>query len=590
MISPDIIEEIKFRSDIEEVISSYVVLKPAGSNLNGLCPFHNEKTPSFTVFRASKSFYCFGCGAGGDVITFIMKSENLNYVQALEFLAKRAGIALPQSIEEERSGIKRERLYAMNKDAAKFFHASLNDEKVGLQAREYIYKKRALSKAIVNRFGVGYSPDSFSSLRNHLASLGYTEEEMVTNFLCGISKKTGKAFDIFRGRIMFPIIDVAGNIIGFGGRSMEKNPERKYLNTNDTPIFKKSRNLFALNFAKAHAGERLILCEGFMDVISLHSAGFENAIATLGTAITQEQARIMAKYTNKVVVSYDGDAAGQRATSKALALLNEVGIDARVLKIPNNMDPDDYIRENGENGKSKFKYLLDKSESRFDFRLESILKKYDLAVPDSKIRASAEVCDMLSQIYSSIERDLAITAAAKRLEVSRESLKNDTERAIRANTRTQKNEVKRSIYMKTAGFGDRINTDAVKNKTAATAEESILGLLLLFPEYIVKIKSGTISLSPEDFFTALGRKIFEKLLEITDEAGKYEFGMLGEDFSPDEMGRITELRIRREKLSLNSEDILIDSINKLKGEKELGEDSLSDIEKILARKRKDNEQ
>lgn len=583
MISPEIVEEIKFRSDIEDVIGSYVTLKNAGSNLSGSCPFHNEKTPSFTVFRASKSFYCFGCGAGGDVITFIMKAENLSYAQALEFLAKRAGVTIPLSPEQQREGMRRERLLAMNRDAAKFFHSALNDETTGKIAREYLFEKRGLSKAIVKRFGLGYAPNSFNALGDHLKKLGYTDEEMVANFLCGISKKTGKSFDMFRNRVMFPIIDVSGNVIAFGGRVLDDSTP-KYLNSSDTPVFKKSRNLFALNYAKANADERLILCEGYMDVIALHAAGFENAVATLGTAITSEQARIMAKYTKKVVVSYDSDDAGQRAASKALALLNEVGIEASVLKVIGAKDPDEFIRKNGDKGQAKFKHLLENSESRFDFRLESIIKKYDLAVPDQKIRACNEVCDMLADIYSSVERELACTAAAKRLNVTRESLASDTERAVRRKNRENNREEKRKIMIRTAGFGDRINTDAAKNKAAASAEEAILGLLLIYPEYTVQIKRGEIELCNDDFFTELNKRIFEKITELTDETGRFEFGALGESFTPDEMGRITELRIRREKLSVNSKEILLDSIAKLKNETS-GKDSLSDIEKILARKR-----
>ncbi|MBQ7820853.1 MAG: DNA primase [Clostridia bacterium] len=587
MISPEIVEEIKFRSDIEDVIASYVTLKHAGSNYNGLCPFHNEKTPSFTVFRASKSFYCFGCGAGGDVITFIMKAENLTYVEALEFLAKRAGITIPLSPEQEREGIRREKLLAMNRDAAKFFHMSLNDEKTGATARDYLYKKRGLSKAIINRFGLGYAPNSFNALSDYLRARGYTDEEMAIGFLCGVSKKTGKNFDMFRNRVMFPIIDVSGNVIAFGGRVLDDSVP-KYLNSSDTPVFKKSRNLFALNFAKANASERLILCEGYMDVIALHAAGFENAVATLGTAITPEQSRIMAKYTKKVIVSYDSDEAGQRAASKALSLLHEVGIDGSVLKVVGAKDPDEFIRKNGDKGNIKFKHLLDNSESRFDFRLESILKKYDLAIPDQKLRASTEVCDMLADIYSNVERELACSAAAAKLGVSRESLKTDTERAHRRKNKEAERDTKRKIIMQTAGFGDRINTDAAKNKAASSAEDTILGLMLLYPEYTIKVKKGEIKLTQDDFFTAFNKKIFAKILDLTDETGKFEFGMLGEEFSPDEMGRITELRIRREKLTLNSEDILLDSINKLKNENSsTGE--LSDIEKILARKRADTE-
>ncbi len=585
MISPEIIEEIKFRSDIEDVISSYVTLKRAGSNFNGLCPFHSEKTPSFTVFRASKSFYCFGCGAGGDVITFIMRSENLTYVQAVEFLAKRAGITIPQTPEEEREGIRREKLLAMNRDAARFFHRSLRDEKVGKAAREYIYGKRALPNAIVSRFGLGFAPDSFNALSDHLRGLGYTDDEMVAGFLCGVSKKTGRTFDMFRNRVMFPIIDVSGNIIAFGGRVLDDSTP-KYLNSSDTPVFKKSRNLFALNFAKNNASERLILCEGYMDVIALHSAGFENAVATLGTAITPEQARLMAKYTKNVVVSYDTDEAGQKAATKALTLLNEVGIDGRVLRVIGAKDPDEFIKKNGDAGPAKFRNLLENSASRLDFRLETILKKYDLAKPDDKIRASAEVCTMLADIYSSVEKDLAIAAAAKRLGVSSDSLKADAEKARRRKSREEKRETGRQVYIKTAGFGDRINTDAVKNKTAAAAEETILGLMLLFPEYTVAIKSGRIPLVSEDFFTSFGKKVFELTLESTDETGKFEIGMLGEAFNPDEMGRIIEMRLRRERLKSNGEDILKDAIERLKGEKQSGDGGLDEIQKILEEKRR----
>lgn len=323
-----------------------------------------------------------------------------------------------------------------------------------------------------------------------------------------------------------------------------------------------------------------------MDVIALHSAGFENAVATLGTAITPEQARIMAKYTKKVIVSYDSDEAGRRAASKALSLLNEVGIDGRVLNIIGAKDPDEFIRKNGELGREKFRHLLDNSESRFDFRLEAIIKKYDLVVPDEKVRACAEVCRMLAQIYSEVERELSCTAAATRLSVSRESLLRDTEREMRRQKRERAQHDKRQIINKTAGLGDRINTDAVKNKTAANAEDNIIGMLLLFPEHVLKIKRGDIALVEDDFFTAFNKRVFSKLIELTDETGKLEFGLLGESFTPDEIGRITQLKLRREQLSLNTEDILIDSIEKLKSEN--GGQSLSDIERILAVKRNEN--
>ncbi len=343
MISPEIVEEIKYRCDIEQIISEYVPLKRAGSNLNGRCPFHSERTPSFTVFPSTRSFYCFGCGAGGDVVTFIMKRENLDYVSALELLAARVGIEIPRDSRNEdfNGGVKRERVLAMNREAARYFHACLYDKNVGSAALKYL-TDRGLSGAVIKHFGLGFAPDGFGALTDHLTKLGYTAEEMSAAFLCGISKKTGRPYDYFRNRVIFPIIDVTGNVVAFGGRVMDDSTP-KYLNTSDTPAFKKSRNLFALNYAKGKCADRIILCEGYMDVIALHAHGFENAVATLGTAITPEQARIMAKYTKQVIISYDSDEAGQRAANKAMKLLGEVGLEVKVLRVVGAKDPDEFL-------------------------------------------------------------------------------------------------------------------------------------------------------------------------------------------------------------------------------------------------------
>ena len=295
MIPHSIIEDLKYRCPVEDVIASYVPLKKAGSNLKGLCPFHSEKTPSFTVFTQSQSFYCFGCGAGGDVVSFIMRAENLDYVSALEFLANRCGITLPDERNDFRqTGTTRTRILAMNLEAAKFFRNELFESAEGEAAREYV-RQRQLSGTTVKHFGLGYSPNSFNALRNHLSCAGYTDEEMADAFLCRHSERTGKYFDLFRGRLMFPIIDNSGNIIAFGGRVLDDS-KPKYLNTSDTAAFKKSKNLFALNFARTHCSEQLIVCEGYMDVIAMHAAGFENSVATLGTAITPEHARMLKKY------------------------------------------------------------------------------------------------------------------------------------------------------------------------------------------------------------------------------------------------------------------------------------------------------
>ena len=401
MIPREIIDEILYRSDITDVIGSYVSLKRAGSNMSGLCPFHSEKSPSFTVFPATKSFYCFGCGAGGDVITFIKKAENIDYPSAVEFLAARAGITIPEDKKYVKDGeVSRRRVYDMNLEAAKFFRQCLFDEKIGAPGREYL-AKRKLSGATIKHFGLGFAPDSFNMLTDHLKSKGFSDNELTTAFLCGKSKKTGRCYDYFRGKVMFPVIDVAGNIIAFGGRVLD-NSKPKYINSSDTPGFKKSRNLFALNFAKNCCSEEIILCEGDMDVIALHAAGFENAVATLGTAITPEQARLMAKYTKKVIISYDGDAAGQNATNKAMKLLSEVGLEVRVLTIPDNMDPDDYIKAHGPD---RFKKLLEGGKTGFEFKLNGVLSKFydkfkiDLdnalsSVGEGKVSLAAETTDL----------------------------------------------------------------------------------------------------------------------------------------------------------------------------------------------------
>ncbi len=589
MIPPEIKEEIKYRCDIVDVISGYVPLKRAGSNYNGLCPFHSERTPSFTVFPSTKSFYCFGCGAGGDVVTFMMKRENLDYRSALELLANRAGIALPPDEKNETpvGTVKRERVLNMNREAAKFFHSCLYSP-VGAAGLAYL-TRRGLTGATIKHFGLGFAPDGFGALTDFLQKRGYTAEEMSAAFLCGISKKSGRPFDYFRNRVIFPIIDVTGNVIAFGGRVMDDSVP-KYLNTSDTPAFKKSRNLFALNFAKSSCSERMILCEGYMDVIACHAHGFENAVATLGTAITPDQARIMSKYTKQVVISYDSDEAGQKATAKAMRLLGEVGLDVRVLRIPGAKDPDEFLNKNGSSANEKFRLLLDQSRAGFEFRLESVLSKHDITKVDEKIKAAEELCRIISEVWSESEREVYIGVVSEKLGIPKESLAGDIKRMIRSRDRSEKNEEFGEIVRKTAGFGDRINQDTVKNAAAVSAEENILGIMMLFPENIGAVKSGRIKLSPDDFYSDFNRRVFEEIMERCDGSRLFDYGDLAEDFNPDEMGRITSMIERRRPLTANGEDVLSDMIERLRAEKaqkrfsEAG-DTRSAIEDILARQR-----
>lgn len=577
-IPQNFVEELKYRNKIDDVISSYVNLKRTGSNKTGLCPFHSEKTPSFTVFTNTETFHCFGCGAGGDVITFIMRAENLEYTAALEFLAKRAGMEMPVDNEHKSEMLKRSRILEMNKDAAKFFNQMLYSPEAE-RARAYL-EKRKLSSAAVKRFGLGYAPDSFDALRNHMKRLGYSDAELKEAFLCGKSERTGKFFDYFRGRLIFPIIDNFSNVIAFGGRAINDEVKPKYLNTSDTPVFKKSRNLFALNFARSCADEYIILCEGYMDVIAVNMAGFSNAVATLGTALTSEQARIMAKYTKKVVISYDSDDAGQSAAKRAIPLLSEAGIEVSVLKMKDAKDPDEYIKKFGA---AKFKLLIEGSRGKFDFLCDTVLKKYDISIPDEKVRAAHEICEIIAGFYSDVERSVYISKAAERLSIEEKSIRTDTERIRKKKIREEDGERMRKIISDTSGYTDNINRERVGNTRAAKAEETIIGLILLYPELFSKAVSEEWALCPEDFKTSFGRRVFEALEKL---GGKADIGVLAADFSVDEISRITDMQRKRAELTKNDESVLFDSIKALREEKnETSGDELADAMKILQAKK-----
>lgn len=588
MIAREIIDDIVARNDVESVIGSYVTLKRAGSNLQGLCPFHSEKSPSFTVFPNTQSFYCFGCNAGGGVITFIERAENLDFVGAVEFLAARAGISIPQDGKQPQTGeIPRRRIYDMNLAAAKFFRECLFDPSIGGEGMAYLSQNRGLSGATIKHFGLGFAPNSFNMLHDHMRRLGFTDEELIKGFLCGKSQKNGRAYDYFRNRVMFPIIDTSGNIVAFGGRVMDDS-KPKYLNSSDTPGFKKSRHLFALNFARNHAADTMILCEGYMDVIALHAAGFENAVATLGTAITSEQARIFAKYTKKVVISYDSDEAGQRAANRAMQLLGEVGIDVRVLRVPDAKDPDEYIRRHGAD---KFRRVLEGSRSGFQYKLDAILAKYDLALPEDKIRASNECCVLISGYHTGVEREVYITQVAKHLGLPADVIKNQVENVLRKRIREKKAEEQRQAQATIRNMGDRINPDAIKDVQAAAAEETILGLMLIYPEYRSAAADGSEGLTEEDFFTAFGRRAYEAIVELHRSPEGFSPPMLESQFTPDEVGRLQRMEQRRRALTENGPSVFRAAIATLKqaGARRAAnesEDVVSGIASILARKSK----
>ena len=581
MISRESIDEILLRNDIESLISSYIPLKRAGSNLKGLCPFHNEKTPSFMVYPADNSFFCFGCGVGGNAITFIRQMERLDYPDAVEFLARRAGITIVRDDDREqyrkKTSISKERLRQMNVDAAKFFHAMLfannSDSK---EALAYFTEKRKLSIATIKHFGLGYAPNSFDATMKYLLSKGYTREEMAEGFLAMKNEK-GKYYDAFRNRVMFPIIDTAGNVIAFGGRVLDDS-KPKYRNSTDTPVFKKSYNLFALNFARMTCSEEIILCEGYMDVIALHTAGFTNAVATLGTAITSEQARLMKRYTKKVIICYDADEAGQKATQKAMRLLEEVGLNVTVIKIPGSKDPDEYIKTFGN---EKFKEVIAGSKTRFEYQLDNILSRFDINMPQDKINALKETENLISTVYSKAEQDIYINSVCKIFDVKYENIRQDIDKIVRKKQFASKKEETEKIKNSKIGYADRVNPDYAKAPEVAGNEENVLGLLLLYPEHRKKVIEENI-ITRDDFFTDFGKRVFDYAMMLEAEGSPEDINLL---FSEAEVGRITKIKYSRMNLTDNGDSALLESIDMLKNSvnkknaKNLS--SISELDKLL---------
>ena len=588
MISKETIEQVLMRTDIATLIGSYISLKRAGANLKGLCPFHSEKTPSFTVYPADNSFYCFGCGAGGDPITFIRKRENLDYPDAVEFLAQRAGITIVRDERTPTVGVPkfdRKRMFQMNVDAAKYFNRCLfSDNPDAKAALAYFTEVRGLSTATIKHFGLGFAPNSFDTFSKYMLAKGYTFEELEAGFLCGKSEK-GRYYDAFRNRIMFPIIDVSGNVIAFGGRVMDDS-KPKYKNSSDTPVFKKSRNLFALNFARHHCAETMILCEGYMDVIAMHSAGFENAVATLGTAITTEQARMMSRYTKKVIISYDADEAGQKAAMRAVKMLTDVGLDVSTLKVPGAKDPDEYIKKFGAD---KFRQVLNASKSKFDYNLENILSKYDINLPQDKVKALHECEKLISETYSSAERDIYIQNISKLFGVDAKSIKSDVDRIIAKAATARRKEESNKIKQDAIGYSDKVNPDYIKAPAAAKNEETLLGLLLLYPEHRKKVfEEGLVD--EADFFTDLNKRIFCYLRDAYHSGDESHLDM-DACFTPDERGRITKMKLNRMELTDNGIDVLLEIIDRLRrsvskknNEKNSSLDSLT---RLLEAKKKD---
>ena len=527
------LQELKDRNNILDVVSGYVNLKRSGRTMSGLCPFHGEKTPSFHVNAEQGYFHCFGCGAGGDVITFIRKIENLDYIDAVKFLAQRAGMELPEDGRDEAAARIRGRIYEANREAARFFHRCLYSEE-GKNALAYL-RGRGLTERTIKHFGLGYSPNSRYALVRQLHSLGFRDEEIIRANL-GFQGRYGSkgALDRFADRVMFPIIDLRGNVIGFGGRIMT-DQKPKYLNTSDTMVFNKSQNLYALNFAKNAGEKRLILAEGYMDVIALHQAGFPTAVATLGTSLTTEQARLIARYAQEVVICYDSDGAGQKATARAIPMLREAGLLVRVLTVTGGKDPDEFIRSHGDQGPARFKQLLEASGNDVEYRLQKAANGLDLSQPDGKIAYLTACVSILATLDSKIEQEVYAGRIAAEVEIEKSSVMAQVEKQMRKRRRSQSVQEFREIQKATSGFGDAVNPQKSQNLRAANAEEALTAYVINNPDMANNIEKW---IRPEDFVTDFNRRVYETVTERIRENRPVSPTDLTQDFSEQEMSRI----------------------------------------------------
>ena len=551
MIPEDIINEIKYRNDIETAVSQYVNLKRRGKNLVGLCPFHSEKTPSFTVYPENGSFYCFGCGVGGDVFTFTGLIENLDYMESIKLLAERSGISLPQDGYDDSMQRLKKKIYDINRDTARFFHSFLMSPG-GKWALDYL-TGRGLTVKTIKHFGLGAAPDSWDALIHHLKEKGYTESDMLAANVIGKSNRGG-IYDRFRKRVMFPIINIRGNIVAFSGRAMpgEDKQGGKYVNTADTPVYKKSENLFGINFAKSVCSERVILVEGNMDVISLHQAGFENTVAPLGTAFTTEQANLLSRYTKEIVLMLDADAAGQKAVRRASGLLENTGLSVRVVVVPDGKDPDEYIKKNG---KERFAALLEGAVSDMEYKLLTAAKDIDLNSEDGRLKYLAAAAEIIAATDDIMTRDIYIGRLSEKYGVSRTALTTRVNELRKRNSR-QKQKKEISDIIRPKFTKDDINPERRKSVKGTAAEETLIAVLLKNPDFY---KIALDKLPPEKMLTSLNRRIYETIISVLEHGGSLDISAFAEKLLPAEIGYLVSLQ-NSEKAGKNPEIVLKDCI------------------------------
>jgi len=568
------IDELIARNPIEDVVGQYVSLKRSGSNLFGLCPFHGEKTASFSVNPEKGIYYCFGCHKGGGSINFMMEIEGLSYPDAVRRLAQRAGMQVPEDEQYQSRYKQQERLWALMKEAGRFFNAQLYAP-AGKACLEYV-KKRGLSKSIVTQFGMGFAPDSWNALVDAMRKKGYTDQELIAADLVG--EKNGRIYDRFRNRLMFPIIDVRGNVVGFGGRVLDDS-KPKYLNSNETIIFNKRKNLFGLNFARKTKETYMILVEGNIDVITLHQYGFDNAVASLGTSLTEEHAALLSRYTEQVVLTYDSDEAGQRAAKRAIPMLEKVGIKVRVLNMKDAKDPDEFLQKFGAD---KFKILLEDSSNRVEYQLSNIRSKYDLGLDDQKVQFVQEAAELISTLESSVQREVYGGRVAQSAGISMDAMKLEINKAFKRRMAIAKKKQEKIDLAPAQALQPKSRTIRYDNMKSAMAEEGIISLALRDNALLDQADK----LKPEDFSVPLLGKVYAQLLSRHSQGlSSYAAGL--EDLTPEEMshivsicqrqqGPVSEVAFRdcmhiilaqRQSAAVSSDDDLLAFRNKLKERK-----------------------
>lgn len=563
-LSDSFLQELKMKTDIEDVISTYVTLKRRGATLVGLCPFHNEKTPSFTVYPATQSFYCFGCGAGGDAITFLKKIENLDYLDAVKTLAQRAGLQMPQEGFDDSLSKRRRRILEMNREAARFYHSVLlsPEGKVGYD----YYIGRALSAATINHFGLGFAPNLWDALLKHMRAKGYQPAELVD---AGLARKGQKGYyDNFRNRVMTPIIDVRGNVIAFGGRVLDDS-KPKYINTGDTLVYKKTNELFALNFAKDSKEDALILCEGYMDVIAMHQAGFTNAVAGCGTALTTEQVRLISRYAKEVILTYDADEAGQKALQKAMTLFDQTDVKVRIPALVGGKDPDEIIRTYG---RDKFKGMLEGASNETEFRLLALRRQYNLATTQGKIDFIGGALQILATLPP-VEQDLYVSRLSEELGVERQNMKVQLQDLVaRQGNRREKREFKRIVQenmRKTAR--ETMATDASLRKLRA--EDRLISLLLRYPDCSRLCKD----FDPQWLTPGFAQRVFTLILQRLENGDGTELMDLRDRLTDDEMGRLSGI-IARGGESADAKQEFSDCLHTIRAEQQKKQESAAELD------------